>query len=229
MKIMSNDFDFDFNFDFSADNEKKKKEEDIIVCDVCKNHFKKSESFVRKSKNIYRKAFSELNLMDIMPVEFEEDQVIHIISQGDIDSLSYLKYLLRFQNLEYLLFSTWCMAEDDILLIDEWICNDKIKNIDAYVGEIFTGTYSKEYALLKKVINKTDGRICVFRNHSKIFAGKGEKFSFIVESSANINTNPRAENTTITISEEAFNFYKKHFDDIKSFTNDYTEWRPYEN
>lgn len=61
------------------------------------------------------------------------------------------------------------------------------------------------------------GRIAVFKNHSKIYAGIGNKFAFGIETSANINTNPRAENGCITINAELFQFYKDYFDGIKSF------------
>ncbi len=66
--------------------------------------------------------------------------------------------------------------------------------------------------------------MCVFRNHAKIFAGTGSKFEFSVESSANINTNPRTENATISISNEMFHFYKDFFDGIKSFDRTFDEW-----
>lgn len=57
----------------------------------------------------------------------------------------------------------------------------------------------------------------MFRNHSKIFAGVGEKFAFGIETSANVNTNPRTENGCITISNEIYEFYKDYFDKIESF------------
>ncbi len=71
---------------------------------------------------------------------------------------------------------------------------------------------------LNEVFNKYQcGRIAVFKNHSKIYAGYGNKFHFGIETSANINTNPRTENGCITISEELFHFYKDYFDKIVSF------------
>ena len=89
--------------------------------------------------------------------------------------------------------------------------------MDAYVGEIFPKTYFKEYSLLKPVIEKFGGRVAVFRNHAKIFAGYGDKFHFGFEGSANINTNPRTENGCITISKEIFDFYFNYFNGIVSF------------
>ena len=178
----------------------------------------------RKNRHRYRRAFSETELLEVLEHDFEIGASYHCISGGDVDALSYLKHVIRQQDIEYLLFSTWCMAMDDVLQIKEWIDKGRIKRIDAYVGEIFPGTYSKEYDLLKKVVRETGGRVCIFRNHAKIFAGIGDKFAFGVESSANINTNPRTENACITIDKEIFKFYKDFFDNVNSFTKDFKDW-----
>lgn len=177
----------------------------------------RSTCLVRKDKHTYRRAFSETQLLDLVNFNLEEGHSLHFITGGDVDSLSYLKIILRQQDLEYCLLSTWCMACEDVYQIKQWIESGKIKKMDAYVGEIFPGTYRKEYNLLKPIIEKSGGRIVVFRNHSKIFAGYGEKFYFGFEGSANINTNPRTENGCMTIGKEIFDFYKDYFDKIISF------------
>lgn len=53
-------------------------------------------------------------------------------------------------------------------------------------------------------------------------------FAFAIESSANINTNPRTENTTITTGNDIFEFYKDFFDGIKSFRRDYDNWQKWQ-
>ena len=116
------------------------------------------------------------------------------------------------------------MAMDDVASLKSWTDCGMIAFLDAYVGEIFTSSYSEEFAKLKPVVASTGGRVCVFRNHSKIFAGIGEKFAFVIETSANINTNPRTENAVITINLELFKFYKAFFDDIKSFDRSFDNW-----
>lgn len=108
------------------------------------------------------------------------------------------------------------------------IFNTEMVRMDAYVGEIFPGSYSKEHVELKKIIEETGGRVCVFRNHAKIFAGRAAEYDFVIESSANINTNPRSENTVITIDKGLYEFYKSFYDGINSFTKDPEGWRPYE-
>jgi hypothetical protein len=151
----------------------------------------------------------------------------HVLSGGDVDSLSYLKHIVRSRPLDYCLFSTWCMAMDDVLQFREWIEAGQIGRVDAYCGEIFPAQYGKEYKALKDVINLCGGRVAIFRNHAKIYSGIGDDFSFAIESSANINTNPRTENTVITVDHEAYLFYKAFFDGVKSYVRDYDEWRPW--
>lgn len=206
--------DFDFNFDFD--------EPQILseVKDVQPIRSKRRTVALttRDIRTIYRRAYSETQLLDVLPKEFKEGESYHCITAGDVDSLSYLKVVLRQQNLDYCLFSTWCMAADDILQFDEWLETGKIKKLDAYVGEIFPGSYKLEWKALNEIFEKHQcGRIAVFKNHSKIYAGHGDKFAFGIETSANINTNPRTENGCITIGGEIFNFYKTYFDGIVSF------------
>ena len=168
----------------------------------------------------YRRAFSEMKLLDACgKFDFTEGVSYHFITAGDVDSLSFLKAVLRQQNVRHLIVSTWCMAAEDILQLKQWHQDRKIDTLDLYVGEIFPGSYSVEWQMLKDWQREDDGlqRLCVFRNHSKVYAGEGEKFPFIIETSANINTNPRTEQGVITIDGGGYAFYKQYFDGIESF------------
>jgi len=175
-----------------------------------------SKSIERKAKQTYRRAFSETQLLDLVQT-LEPDHLYNFITGGDVDGLSYLKLVLRSQDIDYCLFSTWCMATEDIYQIRDWLKDGKIKKMDAFVGEIFPGTYRMQYNLLKPIIEKSDGRVAVFRNHSKIFAGYGDKFHFGIQTSANINTNPRTEQGCIQTTEEIYQFYYDYFSGIRSF------------
>ena len=204
-------FDLDLNMfdDKSIDNDNPPEKRD---------RRRKTECIVRSDKLIYRKAYSETQLLDAVGFDFKEGESYHCITAGDVDSLSYLKVVLRQQDLDYCLFSTWCMAAEDILQFRHWVEEGMIKKLDAYVGEIFPNSYKIEYKMLKDMYAELNcGRIAVFKNHSKIFAGYGDKFHFGIQTSANINTNPRTENGCITIDKGIYEFYKQYFDGIVSF------------
>ena len=154
-------------------------------------------------------------------VTLESGKTYNFITAGDVDSLSYLKIVLNQHNLDYVLASTWCMAAEDILQFINWYEDGRIKHLDMYLGEIFPGSYKIEWAMVKKFYNENPdaGRVAVFKNHSKIYAGCNiaANFYFGIQTSANINTNPRTEQGSITVDKGIFDFYKDYFDGIKSF------------
>lgn len=110
------------------------------------------------------------------------------------------------------------MSADDIMQFEEWLEDGKIKKLDAYLGEIFPKSYPFEWKKIQEIFEKYKcGTISVFRNHSKVYAGYGDLYPFAIESSANINTNPRTEQTCITIDEGLYLFYKDYYSKINSF------------
>lgn len=170
----------------------------------------------------YRRAFSEVKLLEAMEyVKLEDGTTYNFITAGDVDSLSYLKIVLNQHDLDYMLLSTWCMVAEDILQIQQWYEAGKIKKFDMYLGEIFPNSYKIEWGMVKRFYEKNPdvGRAAVFRNHSKIYAGYNidDDFYFGIQTSANINTNPRTENGCITVDKGLFDFYKAYFDGIQSF------------
>lgn len=72
------------------------------------------------------------------------------------------------------------------------------------------------------------GRVVVFRNHAKIMAVVGERFDVLIESSANVNTNPRSENTVLTVDRALVREYVELFNGVQSFdrhTRDVPVWQ----
>ena len=202
------------------DNSTPAAEEQPDTKPISGSHRRKTECTELSARYLYRRGFSESRLLEAMKLErLERGQSWHFITAGDVDSLSFLKVVLLHQpRLQYLLVSTWCMAAEDILQLREWIGGGIIEKMDCYVGEIFPNSYRVEWQMLNKLVDETQcGRVTVFRNHSKIYAGYGDDWHFAIETSANINTNPRTEQGVITIDEGLYNFYKEYFDGIVSF------------
>lgn len=180
-----------------------------------------------KARVEVRRAKSEAVLAEILPAPLDLGASYHVISGGDVDAQSYLARILEESRMDYVLFSTWCMALPDVEQFGAWVAAGKIGRLDAYVGEIFPNQYRDLYARLAEIVRPAGGRVAVFRNHAKVFAGRGA-FDFAVSSSANINTNPRTENTVVSFGPEIFGFYKSFFDGIRSFNRDFDDWRRWE-
>lgn len=171
---------------------------------------------------------SELALEETLPWHFEPGTAYHCFSFGDVDALTYLRAVVKQQRVEYLMLSTWCMAVTDVEEMAKWVERGDLGRVDFYVGEIFQSTYAETYLMLSGMVRRFGGRVAVFRNHSKVMAGFGERFDFAIESSANVNTNPRSENTVVTVDSALARWYKEEiFDKIQSFNRDFDGWQPY--
>lgn len=177
---------------------------------------------------IERRVRSEISLEEALPWHFENGTAYHCFSFGDVDSLTFLRVIIKQQRVEYAVLSTWCMANTDVEEISKWVEAGYLGRIDFYVGEIFQASYADIYLKLSDLVRKFGGRVAIFRNHSKVIAGFGEKFDFAIESSANVNTNPRSECTVVTVDSGLARFYKQEiFDNIQSFNHDFDDWKPY--
>ena len=141
------------------------------------------------------------------------------MSRGDIDSLSYLRHILAgTTHLDHVLMSTWCIAKNDLTEITGWLDAGRIEQFDLYAGEIFPGSYGDEYEQFLKMCELFGCRLIVAKNHSKITLAENcaEAYRLVVESSANVNTNPRIEQSTIHAAAALHAFYLEFFQGIKS-------------
>ena len=180
-----------------------------------------------ENKQQMRRIRSELALEKELPWHFEQGVSYHCISFGDVDALTYMRVIVKQQKIRYALISSWCIASEDIREVRGWLERGYIERVDWYVGEIFKASYFKQYQELQDLCNTLGGRVAICRNHSKVMVLIGEQFDALIESSANVNTNPRIENTVITIDTELAHWYKEFFDGIISFERNFDNVKPW--
>lgn len=185
---------------------------------------------VKRTENEHamRRVLSELALEKELPWHFERGVSYHCLSWGDVDALTYMRVVVKQQPLKYALISSWCIASEDIAEVRSWLERGYIRRVDWYVGEIFKASYYRQYEELQELCKTLGGRVAICRNHSKLMVMLGERFDCVVESSANVNTNPRIENAVITVDSDLAHWYKEFFDGIKSFERNFDDVKPME-
>lgn len=190
-----------------------------------------SEARAMRTRNriSVRRAKSEALLRDLLPPFIEDGDSWHVISSGDVDSLSFLQHLMACEPWDYLMVSTWCMAMQDVEQLAAWLAAGQLQWVDAYTGDILPSQYPTVHEALCTAVRKHQGRVVTFRNHSKVMLlGNRHTGRFVVvESSANLNTNPRTEQTAVTADAGLFHFYADFFDGIESFNDNFSSWAPW--
>ena len=95
-----------------------------------------------KTRYAYRRAYSEMELLDALQAPgffFEPGTSYNFMTRGDVDALSFLRLILRIQNVDRLTLSTWCIAPDDVLQLKKWISEGRIGRLDVWLGDIYRG------------------------------------------------------------------------------------------
>lgn len=139
----------------------------------------------------------------------------HVISRGDLDMITYLKFILQQRRIEYVLVSTWQFSADDIQVLCDYKDRGILKRFDFYCGDAIGDSRRTAFYFLLAHREKTERAAWIF-NHSKILLAAGEGYYFTVEGSGNLNTTKRIEQVCITEDRELFLFYKDFFDGLKS-------------
>lgn len=182
----------------------------------------KARAIRTSNRHAVRRAKAEAELATLLPERIEEGDSWHVISHGNIDALSYLRHLIKPTYFDFVGVSTWCIARQDLTEIAAWLDAGQIDQFALYAGEIFRNQYGDEYELVLRMREQYGVHFVMAKNHSKVTmcANHAEGYYVVVESSANVNTNPRIEQATVTRSSELFDFYRDFFGGLKSIDRD---------
>lgn len=166
-----------------------------------------------------RRANSEAHLADVLPAVIAPGETWHVISRGDVDAMSYLAHAIAGAGyLDHVLISTWVFARTDVEQLAAWLDAGTIDTVEMYVGEIFPNQYPDEWEAVQELSAEYGIRLIVARNHSKIMLASQSAADLwlVMEGSANVNTNPRIEQTAITRDRGLHDFYADFFHGLKS-------------
>lgn len=170
----------------------------------------------RKNRHLTRRAKSEEVLRSVLPDYVDTGDSYHVMSSGDVDSMSFMTFYMVNYTFDDVLISTWVIADSDIDNLIDLMKNGRIKKLKLCLGEIYPGTYPAEYSRLLKMRDEFNFQMVVARNHSKIMLMKNSDMDLVIESSANVNTNPRMEQTAIHNDKGLYDFYNEFFAGVKS-------------
>lgn len=190
----------------------------------------RARAIVTRTRNNARRAKSEAVLADILPQALEDGCSYHVISHGDVDALSYLTHVAKSTPLDYVMVSTWCMAMADVDQLLTWLDSGRVGALDFVLGEIFPTQYPDETEKLYRLQAKGESiNVRIARNHAKaiLACNEDESAYYTLESSANVNTNPRIEQSCLTRCRDLFEFYRDFYAGIKSVCkNPYAKRQP---
>lgn len=165
-----------------------------------------------------RRCHGQLQLLEMYGMgKPENGKSIHVVSGGNVDLISYVKWLLlHWPHIRRMFLSAWCISAADISLLQRWLEQDKIGEADVLVGDVFPINYRMEWKKLNELYDSglIKNLYCSTIHSKLILLEISDDEHIVVESSANCNMNPRIEQSVVTVSSELYHFYDDYFREI---------------
>lgn len=167
-------------------------------------------------------------LAELLPATFDPGDSWHVVSNGDLDALSFVKHVRQAALYQTLILSSWAISMPAIEYMAAEHAAGRLSRVDAYVGEIMPRDRMNQYAALCALVSATGGRVMTLRTHAKVWLLLADDGSAVtIETSANANYNKRIEQTVLTGSPSVAVMYKHFLDALDVPTPTFPNWVPH--
>ena len=196
------DFDFDLDLDFSFDDDKI------------------DDEFVLNTKAKKRIFFDLERSFELLKKSLELptiDEEIRLISPaGGWSSCSLIMFIADKEIIEELTITTLRAGVKETQALIDLYDDGRIKNIHIIMSKVAKA--NKVYAYhsqIKSIIGDRNVKISYINNHSKVILAKTKENYYVIETSSNLNENPKIEQFIICNDKEVYNYYLRVFKKLK--------------
>lgn len=151
--------------------------------------------------------------MDTLP----DEEVFKFISDGNFSSVSFIKYIAKRTTINEMYVSSFRIGKKELQLIDTLHKSGKIKMCHFAVGTLMENDSNSVkkyhyYDNFKGICEKNKWKYVTVNNHSKILLFDTEIGKFVLETSSNLNENPKIEQFSFENDSELYYFYRSIFE-----------------
>lgn len=153
-------------------------------------------------------------------VELPTDEVIKLISlSGGIASLTFIKLVADVEPIEELTASTLRIGEKQFQYLETLAKSKKLGKVRLFTSNMQANldTKNAKYNYLSRFENackKYNWNVFV-NNHSKIILMRTKSGHYVLETSSNLNENPKIEQYSFENNKELYDFYYGFFDKLE--------------
>ncbi len=208
MKSDFDDLDFGLNFDTFQEN---------TIDGIVFRMLTKKRSFFNIKKEVKQ-------IQALINEPPHANEVFKFLSCGGFSSLAFIKYIASQEKIIELFISTFRIGKKQFgVLCDlndgggcdkvHFITSSTQAKIDALAE--YNG---KKYNYYEYIVNECvlrDWKLTVFDNHSKLILMQTQKNWYVLETSSNLNENPKMEQFSFENDKALFNWYKQLFLEIE--------------
>lgn len=168
-----------------------------------------------------RKKFSILrSVMDLKEICNElpaDDDCYKLISMGEFSSISLICLVAEKCIIHHLYCSTFRVGKKEIIMLNALHKKGRIGNVNFVLYAPLLGDKNGKdntTRVIETICEKNKWSMEILKNHSKLFLFDTDRGKYVVETSSNLNENPKIEQFSFEKCEESFEFYKKNIFDL---------------
>ena len=166
----------------------------------------------RKRYSIMKSVYELEQEMPLLPVA----EVYKIVSDGRFSSISFVKYIADRAKIKEMYVSSFRIGRKELQLIDALHSSGRIGMCHFAVGTLMANDSSAVrryhyYDDFKLVCEKNGWEYITVNNHSKILLFDTDTGKYVIETSSNLNENPKIEQFSFEKDNDLFDFYRSVF------------------
>lgn len=146
-----------------------------------------------------------------------DDEVYKIVTDGGFSSISFVKYIAEHCHVNDFYASSFRIGKKELRIINGLFQSGAIDMCHFAVGTLMANDSEavkryRYYEDFKGLCDANDWEYMVVNNHSKLLLFDTDCGKFVIETSSNLNENPKVEQFSFEKNAELFDFYKTVFD-----------------
>lgn len=167
----------------------------------------------RKKYSIIRSVHELEKIMLGLP----EDEVYKMVTCGNFSSISVVIHVAHQTKIHNLYASSFRIGRKQLQAIDALRKSGRIGKCYFAVGTLMkndseTGKQYHYYDLFEEICKKNGWEYATVNNHSKILLFDTDAGKYVLETSSNLNENPKIEQLSFEKDEELYEFYRSIFE-----------------
>lgn len=205
--------DFDFEFDFDLDFETK---EDLYVEQPLWAMVRQANAKHRHMSHID----NETRQLSALIQEFDKTKVYKFLSvKGGFASINFIDYVAGLEVIQELTVCTLAVGKAQIERLENLKQRKRLKNANFIVSTIFKqrGELVDKYGYydaFQEICDRNKWRYKLTNNHAKIILMRTAQNFYVLETSSNLNENPKIEQFSFETSKELYEFYYRFCDEL---------------
>lgn len=167
----------------------------------------------RQTFNILREKICIEKLCKDLPAN---NEVYKYVSYGDFSSIGFVKFVSEKAKISSLTVATLRVGKKQLHILDMLKKQERLDHVHFIVGSLMkndskVGASYGYYDNLEEVCKKNKWKLTVLNNHAKVLLFDTDKGKFVIETSSNLNENPKIEQFSFEKNDKLYEFYLNIF------------------